>query len=164
MNRKGCGYPWLSVMDTNSVFKSSFKTEKLIVNWSPDLWDVRPLSTKMIVTDAHRQGYVPQVEVESVRQRHEAVWMQRWASRTSRGVRQMRTVDTSQPRASLPAPAWKSSMGLFCCCGMSVMSGMPTLMLGGPNLLAAPDKAAEQRQFPRVCLLLSITGPVGLLY
>lgn len=52
----------------------------------------------------------------------------------------------------------------FCCCGMSVMSGMLTLMPGGPSLLAAPDKAAEQRQFPRVSLLLSITGPVGLLY
>lgn len=44
------------------------------------------------------------------------------------------------------------------------MLGMPTLMPGGPVALAAPDGAAEKRQFPRVCLLLSITGPVGLLY
>lgn len=69
--------------------------------------------------------------------------------------------------AALPAPAKKkkkpkSSVGLFCCCGMNVMLGMPTLMPRGPSSLAAPDKAAEQRQFPRVCLLLSIL--VGLLY
>lgn len=51
-----------------------------------------------------------------------------------------------------PAPAAKlrRSVGLFCHCGMSVMLGMPTLMPRGPSLLAAPDKAAEQRQFPRV--------------
>lgn len=68
--------------------------------------------------------------------------------------------------AALPAPADKpsTSVGLFCDCGMSVMLGMPTLMPRGSACLAAPDKAAEQRQFPRVCLLLSILGPVGLLY
>lgn len=55
------------------------------------------------------------------------------------------------PASSCATLVFQSSVGLCCCCGMSVMSGMPTLMPGGPHLLAAPDKAAEQRQFP-MCL------------
>lgn len=68
------------------------------------------------------------------------------------------TVDTSSCSRPAPADKLSSSEGLFCCCGMNVMLGMPTLMPGG-SARSRPQTKQQNRGSSHVSTSSSHPGP-----
>lgn len=68
------------------------------------------------------------------------------------------TVDTSSCFRPAPADKLSSSEELFCCCGMNVMLGMPTLMPGG-SARSRPQTKQQNRGSSHVSTSSSHPGP-----